>query len=157
MGVRKKYVECSQAICWHVKRAVVYSLRFMTSLALGVVQVSSTKHDFSLAEWALNSCRDLVIVMKVCLPVLHPYGYCTMLVIVVFYRCHFYVILMVASLHGKLVLYLWQHKGQSLGRRLSGRIYLRSMGSCVQISWCLQQQGVTSNLQEATKGNSSSV
>lgn len=63
-----------------------------------VVWVSSTKHDFSLIEEALSPFTELLVTTKIWVPLLHPFGYCAMLIIVVICKHHRWAGLLVTTL-----------------------------------------------------------
>lgn len=80
----------------------------MTSLALGVGSVSSTKNAFSLVEQVISSVSELVTVKMMHVTVV-AVGYHATLVIVVFWKHHSWVRLLLHSLLHKLVQCLLVH------------------------------------------------
>jgi hypothetical protein len=74
----------------------------MLLLPLGYRILANTRHDFHLIELSLRSIRELLVTAKICVPLLHPYDYQTVLVIVLVHRYQGWVRLLVASLFGSL-------------------------------------------------------
>lgn len=86
----------------------------MTSLALSSQLLSSTRHGLLLTEQFVSSIREVLVTTQVCVPLLHPLGYCAMMVIDVVLRHHVWVGLLVASLLQRLA---WCFLVSITGRR----------------------------------------
>ena len=64
-----------------------YFIRFITSLAPGSCQVSSTRYDFPPVQWAINLIRQLLVTIICEFHLLHISRYLAMLEIVLIHMC----------------------------------------------------------------------
>ena len=68
--------------------SIDYFPKSINSLSLRGRLGSSTNHDFPLVECVISTTRELLFTIKICVPLLHPWVYYTMLVILEVSRYH---------------------------------------------------------------------
>lgn len=77
------------------------------SLLIAMTTRFLAPHGFSLFEKFMSPIRKVLIIAKVCIPLLYPEGYNVMLGVDMIHRCHGLLGLLIASLLWKLAYYPW--------------------------------------------------